>query len=228
MTTRTRPTLLLILPLLALAPMACAESHVVHVDGSVSDGSMGFPDVGQVDSGSVDLGGDAGRVCQDGSGLRPAAPPLIIPPAETCRTSSDCSGGTQCFGASDGFCGICQQPMRECEDDGDCGAGSWCRAESPNCCGGVDTTCVPDCGANGTACQDGEICDSATGRCERNGCLSLDMACPLNHDCDPTRADADALGCARRGCTTDMDCDCGFCVTGTCESQLGVCSFPPA
>ena len=113
------------------------------------------------------------------------------------------------------------------EGDDDSSAGSWCGAGQPNCCGGVVTTCTPDCGANGAACQGGEICDSATGRCERNGSLFVDLACPENHERAAERADADALGCARRACNSDTECDCGFCVTGTCESQLGSCSFPP-
>jgi hypothetical protein len=215
--------------------MGCAEAHRPGGDGGASDQSIpadgDVPDLAMVDGGRVDLGPDAGRVCE-ASGLRPAggggAPPIIVPPQSECRTSADCLGGTQCFGASDSFCGICQLPMRDCEDDTECSAGSWCRAGQPDCCGGIETTCVPDCGATGVACEEGEICDSATGRCERNGCLFLDLACPENHDCDPERADADALGCARRGCNVDSDCDCGFCVTGTCEAQLGFCSFPPA
>lgn len=208
--------------------MGCAEAHRLGSDGGGSD--QFFFDGDVPDFGGVDLGLDAGRVCE-GSVLRPAggggAPPIIVPPQTTCRTSADCLGGTQCFGASDPFCGICQLPMRDCEDDNGCSAGFWCRAGQPDCCGGVETTCVPDCGASG-ACQEGEICDSATGRCERNGCLFLDLACPENHDCDPERPDADALGCARRACNVDSECDCGFCVTGTCEAQLGFCSFPPA
>ena len=87
--------------------------------------------------------------------------------------------------------------------------------------------CSPDCGPGGTACEDGEVCDTDTGRCERNGCLSLEFACPQNFDCDPERPDAEVTGCARRECDTDSDCDCGFCVTNTCESTLGLCTFPP-
>ncbi|MBK7155620.1 MAG: hypothetical protein IPI43_21990 [Sandaracinaceae bacterium] len=215
--------------------MGCADAHRLGGDGGATDQFVMFdgdvPDFGFVDGGGVDLGPDAGRTCEGGA-MRPAggggAPPIIVPPQSECRTSADCLGGTQCFGASDSFCGICQLPMRDCEDDTECSAGSWCRSAQPDCCGGVETTCVPDCGANGVACEEGEICDSATGRCERNGCLFLDLACPENHECDPERPDADALGCARRGCNVDSDCDCGFCVTGTCEAQLGFCSFPPA
>jgi len=211
---------------------SCANSHKPGSDGGAADQFFVFdgdvPDVGFVDSALM----DAGRMCESTAG-RPAGgddvpgAPIIIPPETACRTSAECFGGTQCFGASDPFCGICPQPMRDCEDDAACGAGAWCRAGRPNCCGGVDTTCTPDCGPGGTACEEGEICDGASGRCERNGCLALDQACPENHECDPARADADALGCARSACTTDSDCDCGFCVTGTCEAQLGVCSFPP-
>lgn len=217
--------------------MGCADAHRLGGDGGTADQFFMFdgdvPDFAFVDSALTDGGGvDQGRACE-GSAGRPAGgdvpgAPIIVPPQTECRSSAECLGGTQCFGASDPFCGVCPQPMRECEDDGDCGAGAWCRASQPNCCGGVDTTCTPDCGANGVACEGGEICDNATGRCERNGCLFLDLACPENHDCDPERADADALGCARRACSADMDCDCGFCVTGTCEATLGICSFPPA
>jgi hypothetical protein len=193
----------------------------------LGNADSGSADSGSVDAGTPDLGQDAGVVCEDSPAApQPGARPIIIPPTDDCRTSSDCDGGAQCFGASDGFCGICQVPLRECEDDGDCGSSAWCRASQRSCCGGVDTACVPRCTPGDGACQEGEICDGATGRCERNGCLALDLACQQNHDCDPTRPDADALGCARRACSADSECDCGFCVTGTCESQLGVCSFP--
>ncbi|MCB9660450.1 MAG: hypothetical protein R3B40_09710 [Polyangiales bacterium] len=206
----------------------CADSHVLGGDASIGgDGGMMMPDAEGIDIG---ITVDAGRICENdapsGRPGAPAEPPA--PPLNVCRTSSDCSDGTQCFGASDGFCGICQRPERECEQDSECGAGRWCRAGRPNCCGGVDTVCTPSCTSPGVGCEDGEICDAVTGRCERNGCLFLDLACPQNHDCDPERPDADASGCARRTCNVDGDCDCGFCVTGTCESQLGTCSFPPA
>jgi hypothetical protein len=205
----------------------CGKSHRSRGDSGTSDQSV-MVDSDMVDSnvpddGAVDLGGDAGRACEGGSGGRP----FIPVPQDTCRTSTDCTRGEQCFGASDPFCGICPSPMIECDDDNDCANGSWCRRSPPNCCGEVDTTCVPDCGPM-AACPPGEICDSTTGRCERNGCLALDLACPENHDCDPARPDADALGCARRSCESGSDCDCGFCVTGTCEAGLGFCSFPPA
>ncbi|MBK8592281.1 MAG: hypothetical protein IPN77_24820 [Sandaracinaceae bacterium] len=209
--------------------VGCADAHRLGGDGGTSD--QFFVDGDLPDFGGVDQGPDAGRVCE-ASGLRPAggggAPPIIVPPQTDCRTSADCLGGTQCFGASDSFCGICQLPMRDCEDDTECSAGSWCRFGAARLLWWRGDHLCPICGANGVACEEGEICDSATGRCERNGCLFLDLACPENHECDPERPDADALGCARRGCNVDSDCDCGFCVTGTCEAQLGFCSFPPA
>ncbi len=221
--------------------MGCAQSHSLGDDGGgvdqsfVFDGDVadqGFVDGSLMDGGRVDLGPDAGRTCESVV-LRPADPglpgaPIIFPPESECRTSAECTGDTQCFGASDPVCGICPLPMRDCENDGDCGTNEWCRAGQPTCCGGVDTTCEADCGPSGVACPDGEVCDEDTGHCERNSCLSLDFACPENHDCDPERPDADVTGCARRECNADAECDCGFCVTGTCESALGVCMFPPA
>lgn len=39
---------------------------------------------------------------------------------------------------------------------------------------------------------------------------------------------AGSHGCTTVACTKDGDCDCGYCVNGSCLSGLGHCSFPPA
>ncbi len=235
----------LMLACVTVGVVGCASSHPLEltpVDGGVDQGDAGdtrdadVPDVGRADTGLVDSGGrdigfDAGRECPDlfarpAFDPTPGAPPIILPPDGPCRTSSDCFGGTSCVGASDPHCGICPTPVRECEDDSGCAGSDWCRASAPSCCGGVDTQCVPSCVTQPSVCQGGEICDAATGRCENNSCLFLDFACPANHDCDPAAPNADTTGCVRRSCADDAACDCGFCVTGTCESQLGTCMLP--
>jgi hypothetical protein len=49
----------------------------------------------------------------------------------------------------------------------------------------------------------------------------------VNTRCTPP-GDATNHGCVPLACTSDGDCDCGYCVNGTCGSNLGFCSFPPA
>lgn len=39
--------------------------------------------------------------------------------------------------------------------------------------------------------------------------------------------DPSSHGCTTASCTKDLDCDCGYCVNGSCAGNLGFCSYPP-
>jgi len=76
-------------------------------------------------------------------------------------------------------------------------------------CPWPERRCLPRC--------TGPTCPNA--RCDGGGYM-----CPTNATCDPTSAAADGHGCAPRSCTTDMDCECGYCTPfGLCANGAGRC-----
>jgi hypothetical protein len=74
------------------------------------------------------------------------------------------------------------------------------------------------------ACGPHEVCDvgapgaSATG-CAPVHCTDADP-CEENQDCVATQQ---GRGCVTRPCTTDSECDCGYCVNAQCQATLGFC-----
>lgn len=152
------------------------------------------------------------------------------PPPEhpSCRSTSECTGGAACVPAgTPPGCGICQPATRECESRFACDPGYVCVEELARCaCDGEPSSfCRPVC-AEGS-CPEGERCADV---CEPIPCDEA-YACPANTFCAGPDADppgpVDAHGCARLGCESDADCDCGACVEGLCQSGPGYCQ-PPA
>ncbi len=63
----------------------------------------------------------------------------------------------------------------------------------------------------------GPTCPNA--RCDGDG-----YVCPRNSVCAPTEAVTDDHGCAPKRCTTNADCDCGWCAPGgLCANGAGTC-----
>jgi hypothetical protein len=86
-------------------------------------------------------------------------------------------------------------------------------------------------GCRAQACTSGYVCPSgkhcAVGAmgadshgCEADPCSQT--GCPMNHECLP--GGWPTGGCQLRKCASDADCDCGYCVLGTCAERLNICS----
>lgn len=110
-----------------------------------------------------------------------------------------------------------------------CGDGRVCEEYLPTCsCGdGTCSRCVPDCRVDPTSCGDEQPCGE-DGICVPLDCTMMGVSCPASADCDPDAAGADDLGCVRRSCSGDGDCDCGACVFNRCHDGPGHCSPPAA
>lgn len=163
------------------------------------------------------------RGCLPVSQTPAMCPALGCPGAECCSTASQCSqGGVACEppGAAPICGGACSTQAGDCTSDADCklrGPTLVCDPIACSCNG--QQQCVPGCTKDTDCAAQGEICDTATARCVPHTC-SLPADCPPNFDC--------ANGtCARRTCTSDLDCD-GYCVDGACFDQTGTCTpLPP-
>jgi hypothetical protein len=179
--------------------------------------------------------GNTGSVC----------PGAVNPGGMTCRSSTDCTlPSSRCLLSAPQRCGNPTFAIRQCEMDMDCGAGMHCQFELCNA-----TTCVANCTATScamtqncvdrscvakrcdepgaVACAQGWSCDPGAAKATAEGCAPMPCSptdpCATNQDCAPTNAAADPRGCAKRQCSLDGACDCGFCVAGLCESNLGFC-----
>jgi hypothetical protein len=73
-------------------------------------------------------------------------------------------------------------------------------------------------------------CNVGGPRADGHGCELIPCndgwACGENARCTAP-ADAASHGCTAMTCKSDGDCDCGYCVNGTCADNLGTCSFAP-
>ncbi len=148
-------------------------------------------------------------------------------------------------------------PVHECTVDTDCPTGDICITSPIRCCTQTSTTCHLSCNAAGVTCVAGTICSLGTKGADDYGCapvlcnagytcptgfacavgvLGVDAhgcqalpcsqtGCPANFVCQAT---ATAGGCTPKPCSTDCDCDSGFCVNGGCADHLGSCVMPPA
>ncbi len=146
-----------------------------------------------------------------------------------CTTASDCNAGGTCTSATMG-CPQCEYrscqypppPPPVCTQVPDsCGADARCQA---------DGTCAPLSCAEGYACAVGLRCRPAGARSDPHQCELIPCddgwTCDENTRCTaPT--DPRSHGCTTASCTKDGECDCGYCVNGSCASNLGFCSYPP-
>lgn len=147
-------------------------------------------------------------------------PEYDCPQPPCCLGDSDCTmtGATCAPPGTDYPCGICDPDPGNCTSDQDCGTGDICEPVPCTCSGA--SHCVPgctqpaDCGV-GTTCSGGDH-----PRCAPSACGGPSAPCPPDFDCD-------GGACARRPCTSDLECD-HFCVQDQCYDSFGVCQMPGA
>lgn len=144
-----------------------------------------------------------------------------------CTTDGDCNAGGTCVSTISG-CPQCE--TRQCEDPP-----PLCNL-SPDSCGSearcqTDGTCVPLSCTAGFSCPSGTRCSAGSARADGHGCELLPcnegFPCPENFRCTEP-GDRFSHGCTAMPCRLDADCDCGYCVGGSCASSLGICSQAPA
>lgn len=93
----------------------------------------------------------------------------------------------------------------------------------------IDDVCTPRrCDREGAVeCGPGFRCDPSSSERDAVGCVALrcgdELTCWVSEDCRPDTEGASPQGCVARKCARDADCDCGYCVVGTCAPQLGYC-----
>jgi len=157
-------------------------------------------------------------------------PPSLCPSSATrlkCSGNQDCNPGGTCVFTVSGCpqCqySACQYPPPPCTQSPDsCAPWGRCQPDAG--------TCAPILCTDGYACGAGSRCAVASARANANGCEQIPCdsgwTCTTNTRCTAP-SDPASHGCTPLNCKTDGDCDCGYCVNGTCASNLGKCSFPP-
>ena len=146
-------------------------------------------------------------------------------PQKSCRSRSDCTENFEDCLDEDSGCGICMRD--QCLESSDCPTGLVCTPTREACtCDGTGffKQCEPDCRTADGACRDGLECNASTGQCLEPRCTEPGNTCPANKFCDPSITLGD--GCKKTACQNDLECGCGFCVNGSCQSNLGSCSPP--
>lgn len=145
----------------------------------------------------------------------------------TCANDSDCGDAGTCEKGQSG-CPVCpfsqcKYPAPKCSQSPDsCGADARCQA---------DGTCQPlRCDA-GYACADGSRCNVESTRADAHGCELIPCndgwSCEENTRC-VVPVSATSHGCNALQCAADTDCDCGYCVNGSCKANLGYCTAAPS
>jgi len=165
-----------------------------------------------------------GVECQEGYQCiqQPQDPCQCMGPSTLCIapcTETGCGGGEACNEGS----GLCYPANCE-EDSYACPAETVC---DPARVGGDLHGCVPaSCDGEGYACNSDSVCDPDHATADVHGCrfksCAEGLACGDNADCNP-----DGVGCVAVSCTTDDDCDCGVCMSGTCLNRPYVCVLIP-
>jgi len=138
-----------------------------------------------------------------------------------CRTSTDCTDGSDCYAPGACNVGYYTDPTDTCTTSEDCGTGMGCQPVAATCSSGAYRTCLETCETRG--CDDTERCDGTTGTCVPWSCLE-GYTCPSHTSC-AVGGMGDANGCLRDTCTDDSTCGGGFCVGGACYDTLGTCEF---
>ncbi len=156
-----------------------------------------------------------------------ATPFCVTTPRHDCTVDTDCPTGDLCLTS---IIKCCNQPSMTCHVSCNstgvtCAAGTIC---SPGTKGADDYGCAPVLCNAGYTCPAGFQCAAGTSGTDAHGCQALPCSqtgCPANFVCQTT---ATSGGCTPKPCSTDCDCDSGFCVGGSCASVLGTCAMPPA
>lgn len=144
-----------------------------------------------------------------------------------CVKDADCPDAGTC---TTGISGCPQCPWSQCQY-----LPPKC-TQNPDSCG-TDARCQPDGGCAplacdaGYACAQGSRCSVASARADGHGCELI--ACDDGWTCDEnTRCtaptDKSSHGCTVMLCSVDGDCDCGYCVNGRCNANLGNCTPAPS
>jgi hypothetical protein len=163
-----------------------------------------------------------------GGVLSACATPLCLTPVyHDCTVDTDCPTGSHCLSS---IVKCCNQTSMTCHVSCNtttltCAAGTIC---SPGTKGANDYGCAPQPCDAGYACPTGFHCAVGGTGADAHGCQALPCSqtgCAANFVCQPT---ATVGGCAPKPCSTDCDCDSGFCVGGSCSSVLGTCVMPLA
>lgn len=134
-----------------------------------------------------------------------------------CEAQSECSAPSECVQPGTPYgCGVCDSDPGDCTADSECAAGSICEPVHCSCNGAF--RCVPGCAQAGD-CLAGMACSGGDHpRCVPASC-DLQSPCPEDFDCEVGGV------CARRACTSDLECD-HFCVMGHCYAGYGECRMP--
>ncbi len=154
-----------------------------------------------------------------------ATPLCVTPPRHDCTVDTDCPTGDICLTS---IIKCCNQPSKTCHVSCNaagvtCAAGTTC---SPGTKGADDYGCAPLLCNAGYTCPTGFQCAAGALGTDAHGCEALpcsQTSCPANFVCPTTPTYS---LCAPKRCSTDCDCDSGFCVGGTCASVLGTCVVP--
>jgi len=81
---------------------------------------------------------------------------------------------------------------------------------------------------NGYTCPGETICFPGQPGVDGHGCgpgpCSV-TGCRVNFVCQTS---AIVGGCTPKTCAADADCDCGYCISGTCSPTLYTCAFLPS
>jgi hypothetical protein len=177
-----------------------------------------------------DCGGTPVKCCPAGSNCWPGACPL---PPTNCPTSFECTTDADC--APNGTCVRTVEGCPQCEHR-ECVYPPPACTQSPDNCGPIarcqaDGSCAPLLCDDGYECPEGSRCKVDSARANEHGCEKIPCddgwSCEENTRCTAPE-DPASHGCAPLTCSSDADCDCGFCVNGLCQSNLGMCSYPPA
>ncbi|MGH7438949.1 MAG: hypothetical protein ACRENE_24950, partial [Polyangiaceae bacterium] len=105
----------------------------------------------------------------------------------------------------------------QCTTDSQCDAGV-CRtaAQAPACASGTGPSfCLPACAAD-DQCPPADQCTA--GHCVPRTCST----CPSYLNCVGGSASGT---CQAKSCGSDADCPKGYCVKGSCEGSLGICTL---
>ncbi len=154
-------------------------------------------------------------------------PPTNCPTEFPCTTNADCGENGTCERSVMG-CPQCEErkcvyPPPACTQSPDnCGDTARCQA---------DGRCAPLLCDDGYTCLAGTRCAKGSARANEHGCEPIPCddgwTCTENTRCT-SPVDPWSHGCTALACQADTECDCGYCVNGVCQSNLGMCSHPPS